>query len=76
MRDEAVNIRTNQNPSLWRTGGPMRSTLTDVAREADVAVQTVFNHFPTKEEFFSEGRVPWVEAPAAAVRDRRPGESR
>jgi AcrR family transcriptional regulator len=50
-------------------------TIADVAREADVAVQTVFNHFPTKEELFFEGRVPWVDGPAAAVRDRQPGES-
>jgi len=47
-------------------------TIADIAREADVAVQTVFNHFATKEELFFDGRTPWVEGPAAAVRTRRP----
>jgi AcrR family transcriptional regulator len=44
--------------------------IADIAREADVAVQTVFNHFATKEELFFDGRVPWVDGPAAAVRAR------
>ncbi|WP_200489609.1 MULTISPECIES: TetR/AcrR family transcriptional regulator [unclassified Blastococcus] len=48
-------------------------TIADVAREADVAVQTVFNHFATKEELFFDGRVPWVEAIAGSVIDREPG---
>ncbi|MFD2092754.1 TetR/AcrR family transcriptional regulator [Blastococcus deserti] len=45
-------------------------TIADVAREADVAVQTVFNHFATKEELFFDGRTPWVDGPADAVRSR------
>jgi AcrR family transcriptional regulator len=48
-------------------------TIADVARDADVAVQTVFNHFATKEELFYDGRVPWVDGPADAVRTRAPG---
>ena len=48
-------------------------TIADVAREADVAVQTVFNHFSTKEDLFFDGRAPWVDGPADAVRSRRPG---
>jgi AcrR family transcriptional regulator len=44
--------------------------IADIARDADVAVQTVFNHFATKEELFFDGRVPWVDGPAAAVRSR------
>jgi AcrR family transcriptional regulator len=47
-------------------------TIADVAHEADVAVQTVFNHFATKEELFFDGHTPWVEGPAAAVRSRAP----
>ena len=47
-------------------------TIADVARQADVAVQTVFNHFATKEELFFDGRVPWVEGMAEAVRRRPP----
>lgn len=49
-------------------------TIADIARGADVAVQTVFNHFATKEELFFDGRVPWVEGPAQAVRSRADGE--
>jgi len=49
-------------------------TIADVARESDVAVQTVFNHFATKEELFFDGRVPWVDGPAQAVRSRAPGQ--
>jgi AcrR family transcriptional regulator len=49
-------------------------TIADVARAADVAVQTVFNHFATKEELFFDGRVSWVDGPAASVTSRRPAE--
>jgi len=45
-------------------------TIADVAKQADVAVQTVFNHFATKEELFFDGRVDWVDGPAEAVRSR------
>jgi AcrR family transcriptional regulator len=45
-------------------------TIADVARQADVAVQTVFNHFATKEDLFFDGRVDWVGGPAEAVRSR------
>ena len=48
-------------------------TISDIAATADVAVQTVFNHFATKEELFFAGRAPWVEAPAGAVRTRPEG---
>jgi len=48
-------------------------TIADVAREADVAVQTVFNHFATKEELFFDGRADWVDAAAGAVRERAVG---
>jgi AcrR family transcriptional regulator len=47
-------------------------TIADIAGECDVAVQTVFNHFATKEELFFDGRTPWVDAPAEAVRAREP----
>ena len=49
-------------------------TIADIATTADVAVQTVFNHFATKEELFFTGRAPWVDAPAEAVRTRPAGE--
>ncbi|MGY1652003.1 TetR/AcrR family transcriptional regulator [Geodermatophilus sp. SYSU D01119] len=48
-------------------------TIADVSAAADVAVQTVFNHFATKEELYWSGRAPWVTGPADAVRDRPVG---
>ena len=45
-------------------------TVSDIAHGADVAVQTVFNHFATKEELFFDGRGPRVDAPADAIRSR------
>jgi AcrR family transcriptional regulator len=48
-------------------------TIADVAAAADVAVQTVFNHFAGKEELFFAGRTPWVDGPADAVRSRPDG---
>jgi AcrR family transcriptional regulator len=56
--------------SLFAEQGFDGVTIADVARAADVAVQTVFNHFATKEELFFDGRTPWVEGPATAVRSR------
>jgi AcrR family transcriptional regulator len=49
-------------------------TIADVAASANVAVQTVFNHFETKEGLFFDGRTPWVESLAAAVTQRAAGE--
>jgi AcrR family transcriptional regulator len=50
-------------------------TVTEVAREAQVAKATVFNYFPTKEDLFFD-EVPAREAALVeAVRNRRPGES-
>ena len=43
---------------MFAEGGFDAVTIAEVAREADVAVQTVVNHFPTKEELFFGGRVP------------------
>jgi AcrR family transcriptional regulator len=48
-------------------------TIADVAAAADVAVQTVFNHFESKETLFFDGRTPWVEGTAAAISQRPPG---
>ena len=65
-------VRTTAH-RLFAARGFDAVTIADIAREADVAVQTVFNHFATKEDLFFDGRVPWVEGIAAAVRDREPG---
>jgi AcrR family transcriptional regulator len=48
-------------------------TIADVAAAADVAVQTVFNHFSGKEELFFADRTPWLDGLADAVRTRPSG---
>ncbi|HUR06113.1 MAG TPA: helix-turn-helix domain-containing protein [Nonomuraea sp.] len=50
-------------------------TIADVAREADVAVQTVFNHFSSKEDLFFQERDGYVTLPSTAVRSCREDES-
>jgi len=55
---------------LFNEHGFEAVTIADIAHECDVAVQTVFNHFATKEELFFDGRVSWVDGPAEAVRSR------
>jgi AcrR family transcriptional regulator len=62
--------RTSQR--LFAQRGFEAVTIADVASAADVAVQTVFNHFATKEELFFSDRTPWREGPAEAVRTRDP----
>ena len=46
-------------------------TVAEVARAADVAVQTVFNHFPTKEDLFFD-ETGWWTGPAEAIRETAP----
>ncbi len=49
-------------------------TVAEVAAAADVAVQTVFNHFPTKEDlFFDESG--WWAGPATAIREAPGGQT-
>jgi AcrR family transcriptional regulator len=67
-----AEIRT-VSQQLFAQRGFDAVTIADIAGEADVAVQTVFNHFATKEELFFDGRTPWVEGAAAAVRSRPAG---
>ena len=43
-------------------------TVAEVARAADVAVQTVFNHFPTKEDLFFDEQ-GWWQGPARVIRE-------
>ena len=56
--------------ALFAEHGFEAVTIADIANRADVAVQTVFNHFATKEELFFADRADWVDAAAAAVRNR------
>ncbi|WP_205751821.1 TetR/AcrR family transcriptional regulator [Cryptosporangium phraense] len=50
-------------------------TVAEVARAADVSVNTVFNYFPTKEDLFFDREAEVEDSLAAVVRARRPGES-
>ena len=50
-------------------------TIAEVARAADVAVQTVFNYFPTKEDLVYWRLSTFEEELLAAVRERPPGRS-
>jgi AcrR family transcriptional regulator len=59
--------------ALFAERGFEAVTISDIANDADVAVQTVFNHFATKEELFFAGRADWVDGAAAAVRARPQG---
>ena len=47
--------------------------ITEIAAAAEVSVQTVFNHFASKEELFFADRAEWVEGPAESIRTRSSG---
>ncbi|GAB2572940.1 TetR/AcrR family transcriptional regulator [Kribbella endophytica] len=49
-------------------------TVAEVAKAADVAVQTVFNHFPTKEDLFFD-ETGWWLGPAEAIRNASPDQN-
>jgi AcrR family transcriptional regulator len=51
------------------------TTVADIAREAEVAEQTVFNYFPTKEDLFYSGFEAFEAELLAAVGERERGES-
>ncbi|WP_113838998.1 TetR/AcrR family transcriptional regulator [Blastococcus sp. TF02A-26] len=69
----ALVLQTAQR--LFEERGFDAVTIADIAGTADVAVQTVFNHFSTKEELFFADRDAWVAASAAAVRGRAAAEA-
>lgn len=58
------NVATN----LFMERGFDAVTVAEVAAAADVAVQTVFNHFPTKEDLFFD-ETSWWAGPAEAIRE-------
>ena len=60
---------------LFMTRGFDNVTIADVARTADVSVNTVFNYFRTKEDLFFDRQAEIAEHAAAAFTGRRPGES-
>lgn len=60
---------------LFMARGFDQVTVAEVARAADVSVNTVFNYFGTKEDLFADRFDEAVELPSKVVRERRPGES-
>jgi AcrR family transcriptional regulator len=49
-------------------------TIADIAAAADVAVNTIFNHFKTKEDLFFSAFTPPYDSLASRMRDRAAGE--
>src|SRR5690606_18325599 len=60
---------------LFMRHGFDKVTVAEVARAADVSVNTVFNYFKTKEELFLDRRDTAEEFLAELVRNRAPGVS-
>jgi AcrR family transcriptional regulator len=58
---------------LFAAAGFDATTVVDISAAAGVSVQTLFNHFASKEELFFSERAAWVDDPAASVRDRAAG---
>jgi AcrR family transcriptional regulator len=59
---------------LFADRGFERVTVAEVAREAEVAVATVFNYFPTKEDLFFFRLEAFEADLVEAVAERPPGE--
>lgn len=60
---------------LFMMRGFEQVTVAEVARAADVSVNTVFNYFGTKEDLFLDRREEVEELQSKVVRERRRGES-
>ena len=60
---------------LFAERGFEHVTVAEVARAADVAEQTVFNHFPTKEDLAFAGREEGLRRLVADITERPPGAS-
>jgi AcrR family transcriptional regulator len=60
---------------LFCERGFERVTVAEIAKEADVSEQTVFNYFPTKEELVYWRLGDFEEELLATIRSREPGET-
>ncbi|MET7638489.1 helix-turn-helix domain-containing protein [Streptomyces sp. NPDC005438] len=52
-----------------------RVTIAEIAEEADVSVNTVYNYFPSKEDLFFDRAEEMIDRPSRVVRERAPGVS-
>ncbi|MGN9780543.1 TetR/AcrR family transcriptional regulator [Nonomuraea sp. ZG12] len=60
---------------LFLSRGFDNVTVAEVARAADVSVNTVFNYFPAKEDLFLDRQDQVESMPVEVARGRAPGES-
>lgn len=60
---------------LFMARGFDNVTVAEVARAADVSVNTVFNYFTTKEDLFADRHEAAVDLPVRTLLAREPGES-
>src|SRR3954465_8056985 len=60
---------------LFLERGFEKVTVAEVARAADVSVNTVYNYFPAKEDLFLDRSKGVVDRMSRWVRGRGPGES-
>jgi AcrR family transcriptional regulator len=60
---------------LFAERGFEQVTVSEIAREAEVAPATVFNYFPTKEDLFYSRLEAFEEELLTAIHERPPGQS-
>ena len=66
--------RGNGDPHVPRVGVRTRFSITDIAREANVARRTLFAYFPTKEDLVLQRFADHEDEAARIVRARRPDQ--
>jgi AcrR family transcriptional regulator len=72
-KQETVDRIARVAHDLFAERGYEAVSVLDVAAAADVSEQTVYNHFPTKEDLVFDHTASLDQALAAAVRGRAPG---
>ncbi|QLY33237.1 TetR family transcriptional regulator [Nocardia huaxiensis] len=60
---------------MFAERGFEKVTVAEIARAANVSVNTAFNYFPTKEDLFFDRQDEVIDRLARAVRERADGES-
>jgi len=60
---------------LFSERGFERVSIAEIAREAEVSQQTVFNYFPSKEDLVYSGLETFEEQLLTAIRERPPGQT-